>query len=83
MSTGSPPAPEVASTATRASVAGRFTATIAPVEVSLWAQPTRSASVPSSSEVAGAVPGSKAWISGSVSHGAFLETVANLPENSP
>ena len=44
-SSGSPPAPEVASIRTSASPAsaGRSTATMTPVEVSLWAQPITSA----------------------------------------
>jgi hypothetical protein len=51
-----PPAPEVASMTTRPSPCGRWTGTITPVEVSLWAQATMSQ--PGSWRGAGASPGS-------------------------
>ena len=65
---------------------GRVTGTATPVEVSLWAQPTRSTpSYCSAPMVAmlGAVPGSVETTIGSSRNGAFFATVANLLENSP
>ena len=83
MSTGRPPAPDVASIATSlpSLPAGRDTGRATPVEVSLWAQPMRSTE---SSEVgSGAVPGSELTTTGSARNGAPFATEANFAENSP
>ena len=62
--------------------AGRVTGTIAPVEVSLWAQPIRS--TPSSpATTSGAEPGSASMTCGASNHGASLAALANFDENSP
>src|SRR5215468_10689037 len=84
MSTGSPPAPEVASMSTSASSsapAGRRTGAITPVEVSLCAQAY--ASTPASARGSGLVPGAELITVGAPRNGAPLTTVTNLAENSP
>src|SRR5699024_7203949 len=57
--------------------------TMAPVEVSLCAHATTSASVPASSDGDGEVPAGPSTIWGSSSQGACLEALANFEENSP
>ena len=83
MSTGRPPAAEVASTRTSApSVpSGRATGAITPVEVSLCAHAY--ASMPASARAAGALPGSARSTEGSPRNGAPAVTSANFEENSP
>ena len=84
MSTGNPPAPDVASISTSWSSvapAGRTTGTATPVEVSLWAQAYTSTS--GLAAFSGASPGAEVMTTGSPRKGALPVTVANLPENSP
>ena len=80
--TGSPAAPEVASTATSAESepSGRSTGADTPVDVSFCAQPTRS--TPSTQDSSGAVPGSAFTTTGSDRYG-VVTALANLAENSP
>src|SRR5699024_1497357 len=83
---GSSTEPDHASTTTSWSASrpsGRVMGTIAPVEVSLCAHATTSASVFDKSAGDGAVPAGPSTISGSSSHGACLDALANLDENSP
>ncbi len=84
MSTGRPPAPDVASTRTSApssAPATRLIGAATPVEVSLWVKAY--ASTPASACGCGCVPGSEEMTVGSASHGASLAAFANLDENSP
>ena len=67
--------------AIKASVSGRVTGTMAPVDVSLCAHPIRSQ--PSMGCGAGASPGSLDTTVGSSSQGAFFAAEANFEENSP
>lgn len=61
--------------------AGRCTGMATPVEVSLWAQPIRSAE--GSATGSGALPGSAETTTGSPMNGLFLATEANFELNSP
>jgi hypothetical protein len=84
MSTGRPPAPEVASTRTSApssAPATRLIGMATPVEVSLCVRAYTS--TPASATASGCVPGSAETTSGSASHGASLAALANLELNSP
>src|ERR1700754_2818494 len=83
MSTGSPPAADVASIAIRApsEPSGRCTPTATPVEVSLWAQPMRSTD--GSDCGFGALPGSALTTTGSPTNGFLATAEANLLLNSP
>jgi hypothetical protein len=84
MSTGRPPAPEVASITTSwpsMASSGRTTGTATPVEVSLWAQ--ASTSQEGSACGCGAVPGAALTTTGSARNGAPRVESANLAENSP
>src|SRR3954469_14082080 len=84
MSTGRPPAPEVASTRTSASSsapAGRTTGAITAVDVSFCAHAYTS--TPSSATGEGSDPGSDLITDGSASHGAAATAAANFEENSP
>ena len=84
MSTGRPPAPEVASITTSwpsIASAGRTTGTATPVEVSLWAQARTSQE--GSACGSGAVPGSDLTTTLSARNGAPCVDSANLAENSP
>src|SRR2546425_8557518 len=84
MSTGRPPAPEVASTRTRASgsaPATRLIGIATPVEVSLWVKAYTS--TPGSAAGSGWVPGSVEITVGSASHGARWDALAHLEEHSP
>src|SRR3954468_21025584 len=86
MSTGRPPAPEVASMTTSVSLPlapeGRAIWVMTPVEVSLWAQPTTS-QPSATARMTGASPGSADARTGSSRNGAPSVTLANLEENSP
>ena len=83
MSTGRPPAADVASMAISASPdpSGRTTGTATPVEVSLCAQPIRSTD--GSDCGFGALPGSALTMIGSPTNGFFATQEANLLLNSP
>ena len=83
MSTGRPPAADVASIAIRASPApaGRCTGTATPVEVSLCAQAMRSTE--GSLTGSGAPPGSALTTIGSPTNGFLATAEANLALNSP
>src|SRR3954468_11099240 len=84
MSTGRPPAPEVASTRTRepASAPGtRLMGAATPVDVSLCVYAYTS--TPASACGSGWVPGAEEMTVGSASQGASLEALANLELNSP
>jgi hypothetical protein len=81
MSTGRPPAPEVASMRTSASPAGRRTGTATPVEVSLCAQPTTSTD--GSLCGSGALPASDLMMMGSPTNGFLATQEANFELNSP
>ena len=82
-SSGRPPAPEVASTSTRASPAsaGRSTATMTPVEVSLWAQAI--ASAPGRRAARARRPARPRPRSGRAGTARRPSTFANLLVNSP
>ena len=83
MSTGSPPAPDVASMTTSApsDPAGRCTGTATPVEVSLCAQAMTSTD--GSDCGFGALPGSALTMIGSPTNGFLATAEANLALNSP
>src|SRR6267154_175974 len=83
MSTGRPPAADVASTATNASPdpSGRCTGTATPVEVSLCAQAMRSTD--GSDCGFGALPGSALTMMGSPTNGFLATHEANFELNSP
>ena len=84
MSTGRPPAPDVASITTSwpsVASAGRCTGTATPVEVSLCAQ--ASTSQLGSACGGGALPGAAEITTGSARKGAPRVLSANLAENSP
>src|SRR4051812_21633524 len=84
MSTGSPPAPEVASMSTSASSSAPSTrriGAITPVDVSLCGQAY--ASIPASALDSARVPGSALITLGSPRNGAACAAAANFAENSP
>src|SRR3954447_4713793 len=84
MSTGRPPAPEVASTSSSAPSSApstRRTGAITPVEVSLCAQAYTS--TPGSARGRGRVPVADSITVGSARNGALRAAVANFEENSP
>ena len=83
MSTGSPPAPDVASMTTSlpSESAGRRTGTATPVEVSLCAQAMTSTD--GSDCGSGALPGSALTMIGSPTNGFLATAEANLALNSP
>src|ERR1700744_3287297 len=83
MSTGRPPAPEVASMTTSASPesAGRRTGTATPVDVSLWAHAMTSTD--GSDLGSGALPASDLRTIGSPTNGFLTTAEANLELNSP
>src|SRR6185369_894936 len=90
MSTGRPPAAEVASMSTSASPWGRTTGTATPVEVSLWAQATTSTDGSDSGPMSaiadgglGALPASALMMIGSPTNGFLTTHEANFELNSP